>query len=98
MSDPLPAADFSTADLEPRLRLTVFNPEVTGAEPSVVGPAHLEVAQNYPNPFAATTHFRVGLPAAETVVVEVFDLLGRRVTVPYRGRLEAAVDFRARSH
>jgi flagellar hook assembly protein FlgD len=35
--------------------------------------------QNQPNPFAATTMFRIDLPLPATVRLEVYDLMGRRV-------------------
>jgi hypothetical protein len=40
----------------------------------------LTVIQNHPNPFAATTDFEIGLPAASDISVDVFDVAGRRVT------------------
>jgi hypothetical protein len=41
--------------------------------------SRLIVLQNYPNPFAAATELEVGLPSAETVTVDVYDVAGRRV-------------------
>jgi hypothetical protein len=40
----------------------------------------LTVLQNYPNPFAATTDFAVGLPSNSDVRIDVFDVAGRRVS------------------
>lgn len=40
----------------------------------------LTVLQNYPNPFAATTDFSIGLPRDADVRVEIFDVAGRRVS------------------
>ena len=42
-------------------------------------PAGFVLYQNQPNPFAASTTFRFDLPRPETVRLEVFDLMGRRV-------------------
>ncbi len=42
-------------------------------------PATFRLYQNYPNPFNPSTEIRFDLPAASHVVVEVFNLLGRRV-------------------
>jgi hypothetical protein len=41
--------------------------------------SRLTVLQNYPNPFAGATELEVGLPSAETVTVDVYDVAGRRV-------------------
>jgi hypothetical protein len=42
-------------------------------------PADLELSANYPNPFNGTTRVRFGLPERGHVLIEVFDLAGRRV-------------------
>jgi hypothetical protein len=42
-------------------------------------PTLFAMHQNQPNPFAATTTFRFDLPRSETVRLEVFDLMGRKV-------------------
>jgi hypothetical protein len=39
----------------------------------------LTVLQNRPNPFAGTTELEVGLPSAENIRVDVYDVAGRRV-------------------
>lgn len=60
------------------------NEVVVGTETGVGGTlpvTALRVLANRPNPFAASTLFRVGLPAAAPVRVEVFDVSGRRVRV-----------------
>jgi hypothetical protein len=41
--------------------------------------AQLTLVQNRPNPFRHSTEFRVGLPDAGPVTLEVFDVSGRRV-------------------
>ncbi len=56
------------------------------------------MGQNYPNPFNPQTHIAFQLPAAREVTLEVFDLLGRRISVLVNGVLEAgdhAVTFNA---
>jgi hypothetical protein len=40
----------------------------------------LTVLQNHPNPFASVTEFEIGLPAKSDVLVEVYDVAGRKVT------------------
>jgi hypothetical protein len=53
-------------------------PEQKAPEP---GPSisQLTLLQNHPNPFRGSTEFRVGLPEAGSVTLEVFDVSGRRV-------------------
>lgn len=43
-------------------------------------PKKFELLQNYPNPFNPVTTIRFALPEAEQVKLEVYSLLGRRVT------------------
>jgi len=42
-------------------------------------PTSFSVSQNYPNPFNPVTNFRVALPQASHVKIEVFNILGQRV-------------------
>ena len=44
-------------------------------------PLEYDVSANYPNPFNARTVISMALPEASHVTVEIFDLLGRSVTV-----------------
>ena len=44
-------------------------------------PKDFQLAQSYPNPFVAATTIQYGLPKAEHVKLEVFDVVGRRVAV-----------------
>lgn len=74
-SDHLP----TVADLAPT-RPTAGEPEASGAF-AVHAPA--------PNPFRDRTDFRVDVARAGTVTIDLFDVLGRRVARPFRGRLAA---------
>ena len=42
-------------------------------------PATFELSQNFPNPFNPATTIRYGLPKAERVALQIFDVLGREV-------------------
>lgn len=43
-------------------------------------PSHFTLSQNYPNPFNPLTTIRYEVPERASVVIRIFDLLGRRVT------------------
>jgi flagellar hook capping protein FlgD len=52
-------------------------------------PTEFALHANQPNPFARLTTLRFALPQSEHVRLEVFDLLGRRVSVLADGTFEA---------
>ena len=52
---------------------------VTGIRNDPPRPLALQVLPNSPNPFSNTTAVRFGLPEASDVLLEVFDVAGRRV-------------------
>ena len=55
---------------------------VVGADPDDLAenvPSEFQLHQNYPNPFNPATNIRFDLPEETRVVIDVFDVLGRRV-------------------
>ena len=50
-----------------------------GDDPSNA-PAEFELSQNYPNPFNASTLIRYALPQAAYVRVEIYDMLGQKIS------------------
>ncbi len=61
-------------------------------------PAAYKLAQNYPNPFNPSTTIRYAIPQAESVTLQVFDILGRHVSTSVDEVMpagEQAVQFNA---
>jgi len=55
---------------------------VTGVDSSPVQKAEVfSLSQNYPNPFNPATHIGFGLPKSTEVRIEIFNILGQRVSV-----------------
>jgi hypothetical protein len=52
-------------------------------------PDHYFISQNYPNPFNPTTMIEYGLPAKSAVRLQIFNVLGQRVTTLYDGEQSA---------
>ena len=48
-------------------------------------PLTYDLAQNHPNPFNAATTIRYSLPDNAHVIIEIFDILGRKVDRLYSG-------------
>jgi len=60
--------------------LLVLHQTHTGAfENKIEIPQNFSLSQNYPNPFNAATVIRYTLPEPANVVIEIYDILGRRV-------------------
>ena len=52
-------------------------------------PNRISLLPNYPNPFNASTLIRYELPQSSQVKIEIYDLLGRKVTTLYDGEKQA---------
>ncbi|MDH4070394.1 MAG: T9SS type A sorting domain-containing protein, partial [Ignavibacteria bacterium] len=55
-------------------------------------PAQSTLLQNYPNPFNTSTEIKFAIPATGRVTIEIFDILGRRVTTLLDETMEAGWD------
>ena len=64
-------------------RIVVGSP--TGVEDDRPVPESFVLLQNYPNPFNQQTQISFNLASSDEVELEVFDLLGRRVTTVFSG-------------
>lgn len=70
-----------------------YDPIAAGPLTSVreTAPAHFALLQNYPNPFNPTTVVSFQLPAACSVRLTVYDMLGREVGVLVNERMEPGI-------
>jgi len=50
-------------------------------EPENMIPTQFSLSQNYPNPFNPVTRIRFGLPENSDVKIELYNMLGKRITV-----------------
>ncbi len=58
---------------------TLFS--VTGTEEDVVNPDQFALIGNYPNPFNSQTTIKYNLPQKSDIVLEIYDILGRKIEV-----------------
>jgi len=64
-------------------------PGTAGKATGVTLPEEYSLAQNYPNPFNPVTEISLSLPQTSKITLDVFNLLGQKVTTIYEGKLEA---------
>ena len=58
---------------------------ILGIDDDTVIPSIFSVSENYPNPFNPRTEFTVSIPERSHVVVNIYDILGRQVTLLSEG-------------
>jgi hypothetical protein len=64
---------------------------ITDVESGRLLPSSFALLQNYPNPFNPSTTIRYELPGTSHVILSVYDMLGREVSVLVNDRREAGV-------
>ena len=58
----------------------------TAIDDDVVQPGKYELYANYPNPFNPTTTIKYQVPEVTDVAVEIYDILGNKVTTLFKGK------------
>jgi hypothetical protein len=58
-------------------------------EPENVVPTQWQLRQNYPNPFNGSTRISFTVPQKDRVIIELYDVLGRRISTIYDRDTEA---------
>ncbi len=70
----------------------------TAVDDNAVKPIKFALEQNYPNPFNPTTKIKFSIPSFGNVTLEVYDILGRKVSTLINKQMQAgnyAIDFKA---
>jgi hypothetical protein len=68
-----------------------YCPEASAEENVSEIPKEFFLDQNYPNPFNPATNIRFGVPRAAHVTIEVFDILGRKMTTLINGTMPPGI-------
>ena len=76
---------FYSIDTDGDALLVKLNAEPTSIEDKHALPSLINVFGAYPNPFNAATTIRFELPAQSNVVIDIYDLLGRKVANAFKG-------------
>lgn len=64
---------------------------ITRVENLKTQPVEFNLEQNYPNPFNPSTKIRFQVPAVSYVLLEVYDMLGRKVSTLISGEMNAGI-------
>lgn len=68
----------------------VFTPDYnTSVQDDIVSVTNFELSQNYPNPFNPSTKISFSLPESHHVKLNVYSVLGERISTLYEGTLSA---------
>ena len=54
-------------------------------------PAQYALFQNFPNPFNGSTRILFRIPYAEFATLELFDVLGRKITTAFKGVVQPGI-------
>ena len=68
--------------------ITSLSTPVSPLSPAVITVKELQVAA-YPNPYHSTVSFQIVSPVSGQAVLEMFDMLGRKMAVVYQGSVDA---------
>ncbi len=60
--------------------MMIFIFGTSGTDDELDSPTQFSLSQNYPNPFNAQTTISYSMPTASDVTIDIFDILGRRIT------------------
>jgi len=72
------------------VRVTLSNGErIGGSTFTYLPPAQFRLLQNFPNPFNPTTNIAFDLATESFVVIQVYDILGRKVSEPVSEQFDA---------
>jgi hypothetical protein len=64
--------------------LAIFRYSMTGIEPLEI-PAQFVLLPPYPNPFNSSTTISYSLPSSDLVTIDIYDILGRKITRLFSG-------------
>jgi hypothetical protein len=76
----LTVSDDSSASADTQIVVKVIADPTGLPENTTLIPRGHVVYQNYPNPFNPSTRIRFGLPKTERVRIEIYNIIGQRIT------------------
>ncbi len=83
---------FASGVYQNHTQLFIFSYQTTGVNDDNGDiPSDFQIFQNYPNPFNAQTTISYSLPTASDVTIDIFDILGRKISILEQGNQQAGV-------